>query len=166
MLRHRPNCATDHQGERQLDEKKFRHNVAERFIPWVQTPSVARGVKAMKHKRLKTRRIAEQQLTVVIFCRNPLATSLIKQVLPPEFFSVKEPPAPDADLVIVEEGLLTPTEQKILHALVELGTLKAVAEHLHYHPTTVKRYLRSICRKLEVKTAPQATALAVRLGLI
>jgi hypothetical protein len=22
MLRHRPNCATDHQGERQLDEKK------------------------------------------------------------------------------------------------------------------------------------------------
>jgi DNA-binding NarL/FixJ family response regulator len=120
----------------------------------------------MKHKRLKTRRIAEQQLTVVIFCRNPLATSLIKQVLPPEFFSVKEPPAPDADLVIVEEGLLTPTEQKILHALVELGTLKAVAEHLHYHPTTVKRYLRSICRNLEVKTAPQATALAVRLGLI
>jgi hypothetical protein len=67
MLRHRPNCATDHQGERQIDEKKFRHNVAERFIPWVQTPSVARGVKAMKHKRLKTRRIAEQQLTVVIF---------------------------------------------------------------------------------------------------
>jgi DNA-binding CsgD family transcriptional regulator len=95
-----------------------------------------------------------------------LATSLIKQVLPPEFFSVKEPPAPDADLVIVEEGLLTPTEQKILHALVELGTLKAVAEHLHYHPATVKRYLRSICRKLKVKTAPQATALAVRLGLI
>jgi DNA-binding CsgD family transcriptional regulator len=120
----------------------------------------------MKRKRLKTRRIAEQQLTVVIFCRNPLATSLIKQVLPPEFFSVKEPPAPDADLVIVEEGLLTPTEQKILHALVELGTLKAVAEHLHYHPATVKRYLRSICRKLKVKTVPQATALAVRLGLI
>jgi hypothetical protein len=75
-----------------LTKKKFRHNVAERFIPWVQTPSVARGVKAMKHKRLKTRRIAEQQLTVVIFCRNPLATSLIKQVLPPEFFIVKEPP--------------------------------------------------------------------------
>jgi DNA-binding NarL/FixJ family response regulator len=167
MLRHRPNCATDHQGERQLDEKKkFRHNVAERFIPWVQTPSVARGVKAMKHKRLKTRRIAEQQLTVVIFCRNPLATSLIKQVLPPEFFSVKEPPAPDADLVIVEEGLLTPTEQKILHALVELGTLKAVAEHLHYNPTTIKRYLCRIYKKLKVKTAPQATALAVRLGLI
>ncbi len=100
------------------------------------------------------------------FCRNPLATSLIKQVLPPEFFIVKEPPSLDADLFIVEEGLLTPTEQKILHALVELGTLKAVAEHLHYHPATVKRYLRSICRKLKVKTAPQATALAVRLGLI
>jgi hypothetical protein len=78
----------------------------------------------MKHKRLKTRRIAEQQLTVVIFCRNPLATSLIKQVLPPEFFSVKEPPAPDADLVIVEEGLLTPTEQKILHALVNWAPSK------------------------------------------
>ncbi|MDT7971443.1 MAG: LuxR C-terminal-related transcriptional regulator [Armatimonadota bacterium] len=120
----------------------------------------------MKRKRRKPRRIAEQQLTVVIFCRNPLATSLIKQVLPPEFFSVKEPPAPDADLVIVEEGLLTPTEQKILHALVELGTLKAVAEHLHYNPTTIKRYLCRIYKKLKVKTAPQATALAVRLGLI
>jgi DNA-binding NarL/FixJ family response regulator len=120
----------------------------------------------MKRKRHKTRRTAEQQLTVVIFCRNPLATSLIKQVLPPEFFSVKEPSAPDADLVIVEKGLLTPTEQKILHALVELGTLKAVAEHLHYNPTTIKRYLCRIYKKLKVKTAPQATALAVRLGLI
>jgi hypothetical protein len=78
----------------------------------------------MKRKRRKPRRIAEQQLTVIIFCRNPLAAAIIKQVLPPEFFSVKEPPAPDADLVIVEEGLLTPTEQKILHALVKLGTPK------------------------------------------
>jgi DNA-binding CsgD family transcriptional regulator len=166
MLRHRPNCATDHQGERQLDEKKFRHNVAERFIPWGADAVCGGGVKAMKRKRRKPRRIAEQQLTVVVFCRNPLAAALIKQVLPPEFFIVKEPPSLGADLFIVEEGLLTPTEQKILHALVELGTLKAVAEHLHYHPATVKRYLRSICRKLKVKTAPQATALAVRLGLI
>jgi DNA-binding CsgD family transcriptional regulator len=166
MLRHRPNCATDHQGEQQLDEKKFRHNVAERFIPWGADAVCGGGVKAMKRKRRKPRRIAEQQLTVVVFCRNPLAAALIKQVLPPEFFIVKEPPSLGADLFIVEEGLLTPTEQKILHALVELGTLKAVAEHLHYHPATVKRYLRSICRKLKVKTAPQATALAVRLGLI
>jgi DNA-binding CsgD family transcriptional regulator len=149
-----------------LTKKKFRHNVAERLIPWGADAVCGGGVKAMKRKRRKPRRIAEQQLTVVIFCRNPLATSLIKQVLPPEFFIVKEPPSLGADLFIVEEGLLTPTEQKILHALVELGTLKAVAEHLHYHPATVKRYLRSICRKLKVKTAPQATALAVRLGLI
>lgn len=66
----------------------------------------------------------------------------------------------------MEEGLLTPTEQKILRALVELGTLKAVAENLHYHPTTVKRCLRKVCRKLKVKTALQATFLAARLGLI
>jgi len=120
----------------------------------------------MRRKRHKTRRIAEQQLTVVIFCRNPLGAALIKQVLPSEFFIVKEPPSFDADLFIVEEGLLTQTEQKILRTLVELGTLKAVAEHLHYHPVTVKRCLRRICKKLKVKTAPQATAIAARLGLI
>ena len=120
----------------------------------------------MKRKRHKTRRIAEQQLTVVIFCRSPLGAALIKQVLPPEFFIVKEPPSLDTDSFIVEEGLLTPLERKILSALVELGTIKAVAEHLHYNPTTIKRYLCSIYRKLRVKTAPQATALAVRLGLI
>ena len=120
----------------------------------------------MKRKRHKTRRIAEQQLTVVIFCRSPLGAALIKQVLPPEFFIVKEPPSLDADSFIVEEGLLTPLERKILSALVELGTIKAVAEHLHYNPTTIKRYLCSIYRKLRVKTASQATALAVRLGLI
>ncbi len=120
----------------------------------------------MKRKRRKTRQTAEQQFTVVIFCRNPLAAAFIKQVLPPEFFIVKEPPSLDADLFIVEEGLLTPLERKILSALVELGTLKAVAEHLYYNPTTIKRYLCNIYKKLRVKTAPQATALAVRLGLI
>jgi DNA-binding CsgD family transcriptional regulator len=120
----------------------------------------------MKRKRRKPRRIAEQQLTVVVFCRNPLAAALIKQVLPPEFFIIKEPPSLDADSFIVEEGLLTPLERKILSTLVELGTIKAVAEHLHYNPTTIKRYLCRIYKKLKVKTAPQATALAVRLGLI
>jgi hypothetical protein len=43
MLRHRPNCATDHQDERQLDEKKFRHNVAERLIPWGADASCGEG---------------------------------------------------------------------------------------------------------------------------
>lgn len=120
----------------------------------------------MRRKRRKPRRIAEQPLTVVIFCRNPLAAALIKQVLPPEFFIVKESPSLDADLFIVEEGLLTPLERRILSALVELGTIKAVAEHLYYNPTTIKRYLCRIYKKLRVKTAPQSTALAVRLGLI
>jgi hypothetical protein len=43
MLRHRPNCATDHQDKRQLDEKKFRHNVAERLIPWGADASCGEG---------------------------------------------------------------------------------------------------------------------------
>ncbi len=120
----------------------------------------------MKSKRHKARQLQRRKFVTIVLCLDPMAEALIRQVLPSEFFSVKEPPSLDADLFVVEEGLLTPTEQKILHALVELGTLKAVAEHLHYHPVTVKRCLRSICRKLRVKTALQATALATRLGLI
>lgn len=84
---------------------------------------------------------------------------------PPESFTLKEPPALDADLFIMEEGLLTPLERKILSTIVELGTIKAVAEHLYYNPTTIKRYLCRIYKKLRVRTAPQATALT-RLGLI
>lgn len=120
----------------------------------------------MKFKRRKARQLQRRQFVAIVLCLDPVAEALIRQVLPSEFFCVKEKPSFDADLFIVEEGLLTLTEQKILSALVELGTLKAVAEHLHYHPVTVKRCLRSICKKLKVKTAPQATALATRLGLI
>ena len=120
----------------------------------------------MKLKRRKAQQSQRRQFFTIILCPDPVAEALVRQVLPSEFFSIKEPPSFDADLFIVEEGLLTPTEQKILRALVELGTLKAVAERLHYHPVTVKRYLRSICRKLKVKTALQATALATRLDLI
>jgi len=120
----------------------------------------------MKLKRHKARQLQRRKFVTIVLCLDPVAEALVKQVLPSEFFIVKEPPSFDADLFIVEEGLLTQTEQKILRALVELGTLKAVAERLHYHPVTVKRYLRSICKKLKVKTAPQATALATRLGLI
>ena len=123
-------------------------------------------MEGVKFKKRKIQRERGRQLVAVILCRDPVVEALVKQLLPSEFFVIKEPPALDADLFIVEEGLLTPTEQKILSALVELGTLKAVAEHLYYNPTTIKRYLCSIYRKLRVKTAPQATALAVRLGLI
>ncbi len=120
----------------------------------------------MERKRYKTQRKQGRQFAVVICCDDPLCESLIKQCLPSEFFIVRQPPLLGADLFIVEEGLLTPTEQKVLRALVELGTPKAVSEHLRCHPTTVKRCLCSAYRKLKVKTAPQATALAVRLGLI
>jgi len=52
-----------------------------------------------------------------------VAEALVRQILPSEFFIVKEPPSFDADSFIVEEGLLTQTEQKILRTLVELGII-------------------------------------------
>lgn len=120
----------------------------------------------MKRTRHKVRQRWGRQFAVVICCNDSACESLIKRLLPSEFFVIRQPSSLDADLFIVEEGLLTPKEQKILRALVELGTIKAVSEHLCYHPATVKRCLCNIYKKLRVKTAPQATALATRLGLI
>ncbi len=110
--------------------------------------------------------VKKRKFTVVTLCRDPFAEAFARQNLPEDIFAVKEAPSFDTDIFIVEDPLLTPTEQKILQALAKLGTIKAVAEHLHYCPSTVKRYLCRVYRKLKVKSAPQATALAVRLGLI
>jgi len=47
-----------------------------------------------------------------------------------------------------------------------LGSIDAVAEKLLYHRSSVKRKLCRIYGKLRVKSAPQAVAVAMRLGLI
>ncbi|MFN3422953.1 MAG: helix-turn-helix transcriptional regulator [Armatimonadota bacterium] len=72
----------------------------------------------------------------------------------------------NADAFIVEQSLLTPTEQKVLQALAELGSIDDVSKNLRYHSSTVKRKLCRIYKKLKVKSAPQAVAVGMRLGLI
>jgi DNA-binding NarL/FixJ family response regulator len=71
-----------------------------------------------------------------------------------------------ADAVVVQTDLLTTAEKKILQALAQHGNIAKVAAATNYSHGTVKVYLSRIYRKLKVKTAPQAIAVAFALGLI
>ncbi len=71
-----------------------------------------------------------------------------------------------SDTAIFQTNLLTPAEKKILQALSQFGSIAKVAEATNYSHGTVKVYLSRIYRKLKVKTAPQAIAVALSLGLI
>ncbi len=71
-----------------------------------------------------------------------------------------------ADAVIIQTDLLTSAEKKILQALAQYGNISEVAAATNYSPGAVKVYLSRIYRKLKVKTAPQAIAVAFSLGLI
>jgi DNA-binding CsgD family transcriptional regulator len=52
-----------------------------------------------------------------------------------------ENPSHEIDAFVFEQDILTPTEQKILQAIAELGTIEAVSGRLNYHRATVRRYL-------------------------
>ena len=71
-----------------------------------------------------------------------------------------------SDAVIIQTDLLTPAEKKILQERAQRGNISKVAAETNYSPGTVKVYLSRIYRKLKVKTAPQAIAVAFALGLI
>jgi len=108
-----------------------------------------------------------RQIKVTILARDEFVKAYIKDRLRDDpNLSFCDTPSPDADVFIVEQPLLTQTEQKILQAIAELGSIEAVAEKLLYHRSTVKRKLCRIYGKLRVKSAPQAVAVAMRLGLI
>lgn len=89
-----------------------------------------------------------------------------KKSTPSEFQFVFTDSVDEADVILVEEGLLTQTEQKIVNALAKYGSISDVAQALFYHPTTVKRCLSRIYQKLKVKSASQAICVLFRLGFL
>ncbi len=102
----------------------------------------------------------------VAFCfHNPANLAYIQNRLKDPLIAFTES-LPKADVVIAEADLLTPAERKILRALAEYGTVQEIADALHYHPATIRRYLCRIYKKLGVKSAAQAIAKAFRLGLL
>ena len=109
----------------------------------------------------------KRQIKVVILMRDPFKEAYIRDLLKREpNISFCDTSSLDADVFIVESSLLNPTEQKVLQALAELGTIDEVSKHLHYHRSTVKRKPSRIYKKLKVKSAPQAIAIGVKLKLI
>ena len=109
----------------------------------------------------------KRKIKVCILASSPFIEAYIKS----KFFddplvTFAENPSNEIDAFAFEQDLLTPTEQKILQAIAELGTIEAVSERLNYHRATVKRYLCRIYKKLKVKSSAQATYLAFKLGLI
>jgi DNA-binding CsgD family transcriptional regulator len=108
----------------------------------------------------------KKPISVCVYARDDFTTDFIKNFLMtnPHIKIVDNLWA--ADAVIAQTELLTPSEKKILQALAQHGNISKVASKNNYSPSTVKVYLSRIYRKLKVKTAPQAIAVALSLGLI
>jgi Response regulator containing a CheY-like receiver domain and an HTH DNA-binding domain len=108
----------------------------------------------------------KKHITVCVYARDDFTADFIKNFLltNPHIKIVDNLWASDA--VIIQTDLLTPAEKKILQALAQFGSIPKVAAATNYSPGAVKVYLSRIYRKLKVKTAPQAIAVAFSLGLI
>ena len=108
----------------------------------------------------------KKHITVCVHARDDFTADFIKNFLltNPHIKIVDSLWASDA--VISQTDLLTPAEKKILQSLAQHGNISKVAAATNYSPSTVKVYLSRIYRKLKVKTAPQAIAVAFSLGLI
>lgn len=109
----------------------------------------------------------KRQIRIAILTRDPFTKAYIKDKLRDDpIFHFCETYSSDVDASILEQPLLSPAEQEILQALADLGTIEAISKSLQYHPSTVKRKLCGVYKKLKVKNGPQAVAVAMRLGLI
>jgi len=109
----------------------------------------------------------KRKIKVSILTRDPFTSAYIKDRLRDDpIFTFCEATSPDVNAFIVEQPLLTPTQQKILQALADFGSVKTIAKQLNYHPATVRRHLCRIYERLKVKNAPQAVAVGIRLRLI
>ncbi len=61
-------------------------------------------------------------------------------------------------------GLLTAREKKVLELVAKAKTNKEIAATLGISPSTVKRHLENILRKLQLKNRVAAAVHAVRMG--
>jgi DNA-binding NarL/FixJ family response regulator len=61
---------------------------------------------------------------------------------------------------------LSERESDVLRALVEGKGYKEIAYHLHISVDTVRSHIRKIYRKLQVHSAPEAVARAIRERIV
>lgn len=61
---------------------------------------------------------------------------------------------------------LTPREEEVLRLIAKGYTLNQVAELLALSPHTVSGYIKTLYRKLDIRTRAEATLEATRLGLV
>jgi len=108
----------------------------------------------------------KKHIAVCVYARDDFTADFIKNFLMtnPHIKIVENLWA--ADAVIAQTELLTPSEKKILQTLAQHGNISKVASKTNYSTSTVKVYFSRIYRKLKVKTAPQAIAVSLSLGLI
>lgn len=95
-----------------------------------------------------------QALEVVQEGGLPLSPALARLILP---FLRGEKPLP-----AYPSGpqVLTRQELKVMECLKEGKAVKRIADHLFIAPTTVRKHLENIYRKLQVHSATEAVALA------
>ncbi len=72
----------------------------------------------------------------------------------------------DTGAAAPETGSLTAREREVLACLVRGARNEEIAAELFLSPATVKTHLSSIYAKLEVRSRQEATALALKLGLV
>ena len=61
-------------------------------------------------------------------------------------------------------GVLTAREKRVLKLVVKAQSNKEIAKALRISPSTVKRHLENILRKLRLKNRVEAAVFAVRMG--
>jgi two-component system, NarL family, response regulator DevR len=89
--------------------------------------------------------------------------SFIDESLTPQLIEGMRSPTPAADTRI---SALTPLERLILKHLAAGLTNKQIAAEVHVSTATVKNYVSSILRKLNMSRRTEAAVLAARLGEI
>jgi hypothetical protein len=74
----------------------------------------------------------KRKIKVCILASNPFIEAYIKSKFSHDHLvTFSENPSHEIDAFVFEQDILTPTEQKILQAIAELGTIEAVSERLN-----------------------------------
>jgi DNA-binding NarL/FixJ family response regulator len=87
----------------------------------------------------------------------PMSPEIARKVV--RLFQKTGPPEP-------LEHQLTPQEIRLLEMLSKGATYQAVADHLHIHVGTVRKYICSIYTKLHVHSKAEAVRKALKSGII
>ena len=108
------------------------------------------------------------RIKVAVYARDPLHRAYLCSAMAtlPEVEVVALQHADHETALIVEKGILTPAETRVLEAFCWCDSVKEVADGLAMSEATVKKHLEHIYGKLGVRRLHRALIKALRLGLI